>query len=131
MVACSNCRHYDESKELVCTNIWMEKAAKEKLVAREGEGCVHYIAKDIYQNFNFGKVNLPDFNLIAVIIKLIGYAVLIGGLVYGSMMGMSIAGFSWTIAGAFWAAGFFAAMILLGFGEIIKLLASIDRKLTR
>ncbi|HNX29756.1 MAG TPA: hypothetical protein PKN87_10180 [Syntrophomonadaceae bacterium] len=127
---CTNCRHYDGEKETACTNIWISEAVKQELLGHSGQGCTYFIAKDSYRNINFDKINIPAFNLTAVIIKLMAWTVLIGGLVYGAKMGKSFGEFSWAVAGLNWAVTFTAAMFLFGFGEIIRLLASIDRKLT-
>lgn len=126
---CENCRHFNAEKAIACTNIWVSEGAKPELLERNGQGCSHFLAQNSYQNINFGKINIPDFNVTALIIKLIGWLVLIGGLVYGIMMGKNFAAFSWAVAGVNWAAAFFGAMMFFGFGEIIRLLYRIDRKL--
>ncbi len=126
---CSNCRHFNAEKAIACTNIWVSEGAKPELLERNGQGCTHFMAQDSYQNMNFGRINIPDFNAAALIIKLMGWIALAAGLVYGFMMGENFTEFSWAVAGINWAATFVVAMLLIGFGEIIRLLYSIDKKL--
>ena len=64
-------------------------------------------------------------NMVAQVLKIIGFCTFVGALVLGTISGQSYGGFSWQIASIYWFTGILCVTLIVGLAEIISLLNSI------